>query len=290
MDAKTKSEYLKIIKWTIEKLNIQQPYPTITLSTNQMQAQDGHHTGVNYLHENRIWIYIGDRNMIDVARTIMHELCHTRQYQLGMVKPGSSYPGSPVELMADAWAGKYIKIYGKENRQIFESKLAEITHYGDNYHLDRLSDSIPFFEHSPTIGTYKNLSFKIAHNQIFDRTLYALFDGDKLVSLLTLIDSDINLPHGGQQVLQTQTLDNYRNLGCMRFLFNEAIDNYGSILSDDQHSTSAVGMWKALIQNPNGLKIYKYEISTGNSKLLNKKSDLTDVWANNDSIRLVATK
>lgn len=116
-----KDEYIKIIKWTIERLNIQKPYPTITLSSNQAQAKDGHHTGVNYLDDNRIWIYVGGRNLIDVARTIMHELCHTRQHQLGMVKPGSSYPGSPVEIMADAMAGKLVKEYGKENRQIFES-------------------------------------------------------------------------------------------------------------------------------------------------------------------------
>ena len=120
MDSKTKQRYIHFIKWCIEDLNLQKPYPKITLSRDTMEAQEGHHTGVNYLDENRIWVYIGGRNMIDVLRTIAHELCHTRQHQLNMIKPGMSYPGSPVELLADCYAGKKIKEYGKEYPEVYE--------------------------------------------------------------------------------------------------------------------------------------------------------------------------
>jgi len=37
-----------------------------------------------------------------------------------MIKPGDSYPGSPIEVMADVLAGKYIKIYGKKNPHVFQ--------------------------------------------------------------------------------------------------------------------------------------------------------------------------
>jgi hypothetical protein len=47
-------------------------------------------------------------------------LVHVRQDELNMIKPGSSYPGSPIEAMADMLAGKYIKIYGKNNHHIFQ--------------------------------------------------------------------------------------------------------------------------------------------------------------------------
>jgi hypothetical protein len=53
-------------------------------------------------------------------RTVFHELVHVRQGQLGMIKPNSSYPGSPIEVMADMLAGKYMKIYGKKHRHIFQ--------------------------------------------------------------------------------------------------------------------------------------------------------------------------
>jgi hypothetical protein len=35
------------------------------------------------------------------------------------IKPGSSYPGSPIEREADMMAGKYMKIYGKDHPEIF---------------------------------------------------------------------------------------------------------------------------------------------------------------------------
>jgi len=37
-----------------------------------------------------------------------------------MIKPNGSYPGSPIEAMADMLAGKYIKIYGEKNHKIFQ--------------------------------------------------------------------------------------------------------------------------------------------------------------------------
>jgi len=45
---------------------------------------------------------------------------HIRQGEKGMITPGSSYPGSPIEMEADEVAGKYIKIYGEQNHHIFQ--------------------------------------------------------------------------------------------------------------------------------------------------------------------------
>ncbi len=105
------------IKWSMKTLNIKTK-PKFTLSKNTEQAQAGHHTGVH--SGDRIWVYIGNRNLIDIFRTIFHELVHQRQSELNMIKDGDSYPGSPIEAMADMMAGKYIKIYGKEHPEIFQ--------------------------------------------------------------------------------------------------------------------------------------------------------------------------
>ncbi len=106
------------IAWSLKALNMQKPYPQIQLSTDTEKAQAGHHTGVH--DGENIWVYVGDRNLIDIFRTIFHELVHHRQHQLNMIKDGDSYPGSPIEAMADMMAGKYIKIYGKEHPEIFQ--------------------------------------------------------------------------------------------------------------------------------------------------------------------------
>ena len=108
----------KFIKWSYKTLNMQKPYPRIQLSKDTKKAQDGHHTGVHT--GNNIWVYVANRNMIDIFRTIFHELTHHRQMQLNMIKDGDSYPGSPIEMLADMAAGKYIKIYGKKHPEMFQ--------------------------------------------------------------------------------------------------------------------------------------------------------------------------
>jgi len=107
------------IQWSIQKLNIQEPHPVFDFSTDTAEAQANHRTGV-HTDDGNITVYVGNRNLVDILRTIFHELTHHRQGQLNMIKPGDSYPGSPIEAMADMMAGKYIKIYGKQHPQIFQ--------------------------------------------------------------------------------------------------------------------------------------------------------------------------
>lgn len=114
-----KSEVDNFVKWTKKRLNLK-THPEIELSYDTQDAQDNHHTGSHTEGDNRIWVYVKNRNLVDILRTVFHELVHVRQSELGMIKPGSSYPGSPIEAMADMLAGKYIKIYGEQNHRIFQ--------------------------------------------------------------------------------------------------------------------------------------------------------------------------
>ena len=107
------------VEWCIKTLHIKKPYPLITYSKNSEEAQEGHHTG-RHTSDGKIWVYVENRNMVDIFRTIFHELVHHRQDQLNMIGPDDSYPGSPIEAMADMLAGKYIKIYGKDHPEIFQ--------------------------------------------------------------------------------------------------------------------------------------------------------------------------
>lgn len=112
-------EVEKFVDWASEKLNLQSK-PHIELSTDSEEAQNNHHTGSHRDGDDSIWVYVKNRNLVDILRTVFHELVHVRQGELDMIKPGSSYPGSPIEVMADALAGKYIKIYGEKNHYIFQ--------------------------------------------------------------------------------------------------------------------------------------------------------------------------
>lgn len=112
-------EVNKFADWACGILGIQNK-PEIELSQDTEEAQENHHTGGHTPGEGSIWVYAKNRNLVDLLRTVFHELVHVRQGEKGMIKPGDSYPGSPIEVQADALAGKYIKIYGEKNHHIFE--------------------------------------------------------------------------------------------------------------------------------------------------------------------------
>jgi len=112
-------EVARATKWFCGKLGIKD-IPAIELSTDHDEARGNHHTGGHVPGSGKIWVYARNRNLVDILRTVAHELVHVRQHELDMIKPGASYPGSPIEAMADMIAGKYIKIYGKKNKQIFQ--------------------------------------------------------------------------------------------------------------------------------------------------------------------------
>lgn len=117
--SEIEDEVNKFAQWTGKKLNLKN-IPKIELSYDTEEAQSNHHTGGHTTGEDMIWVYVKNRNLVDILRTVFHELVHVRQDELNMIKPGSSYPGSPIEAMADMLAGKYIKIYGKNNHHIFQ--------------------------------------------------------------------------------------------------------------------------------------------------------------------------
>lgn len=118
-DIDIEEEIEKFVDWTCRRLHIKNK-PQIELSTDSEEAQDNHHTGAHRTDTNHVWVYVKNRNLVDILRTVFHELVHVRQGELGMIKPGDSYPGSPIEVMADMLAGKYIKIYGEKHHYIFQ--------------------------------------------------------------------------------------------------------------------------------------------------------------------------
>jgi hypothetical protein len=118
-DVDVEQEVHKFADWAMRRVHLKHPIK-INLSHDTQEAQDNHHTGSHVEGSDVVWIYAKNRNLVDILRTVFHEIVHARQSEIGMIKPGDSYPGSPIEVMADALAGKYIKIYGEKNHYIFQ--------------------------------------------------------------------------------------------------------------------------------------------------------------------------
>lgn len=107
------------VRWCKEKLNITQPLPKMRFA-DKKEGPDQHHTGYYDDDSNTMWVYTGNRNLIDIMRTVCHELVHRKQHEFKKAKPGESYPFAPIEQEADAVAGGMIKLYVKEYPESIE--------------------------------------------------------------------------------------------------------------------------------------------------------------------------
>jgi len=74
----------------------------------------------NYV-DKKLKVYVKDRAIIDVMRSIGHELCHHKQNLDGRLKDSikDGEDGSPIENEANAVAGKLIRIYGRLHPEIY---------------------------------------------------------------------------------------------------------------------------------------------------------------------------
>jgi hypothetical protein len=107
------------VAWCVEKLDIKQALPKIRFQ-DAKEGPDQHRTGYYDDAEDIMWIYTGNRNMIDIMRTVAHELTHRKQHEDNRVHGDQAYPGSPIEQEADAVAGYLMKLYGKMHPEIIE--------------------------------------------------------------------------------------------------------------------------------------------------------------------------
>jgi hypothetical protein len=81
---------------------------------------------------NTLFVYIGNRNLADIFRTISHELVHHKQGEEGRLTRGSGNTGSEIENEANAYSGIIMRNYGQKNELIYESSLTQIIEISKN--------------------------------------------------------------------------------------------------------------------------------------------------------------
>jgi hypothetical protein len=107
------------VRWCVGELKIKQALPRIRFQ-DAKEGPDQHRTGYYDDNSDVMWIYTGNRNMIDIMRTVAHELTHRKQHEDDQVHGDQAYPGSTIEQQADAVAGYLMKLYGKLHPEIIE--------------------------------------------------------------------------------------------------------------------------------------------------------------------------
>lgn len=82
-----------------------------------------------YMPGGRIEINVGNRHIMDVLRTLAHEMVHYKQDMAGELNPNSGEDGSDEENEANAKAAVVMRLWGKMNPDLFQhaALIAEST-------------------------------------------------------------------------------------------------------------------------------------------------------------------
>lgn len=126
------------IKFALKELNINKGNCVIKLSKDTEKAKNNHSFGLFDPNSEKhvIWVYIKNRNLADILRTIAHELVHFSQKINNKLKPGSGNTGSEIENEANAQAGILLRKYGANNINIYEGLQNELKIQPDYPKLD----------------------------------------------------------------------------------------------------------------------------------------------------------
>lgn len=107
--------FVKFVKDQLELKTV----PTISIKGNR----DGLKTTANYDYtkENKIIkVYGKNRALVDIMRSVAHEMVHHKQFEDGRLEQRPPDVGGEIEDEANAKAGQYIKLYSKEDPTIYE--------------------------------------------------------------------------------------------------------------------------------------------------------------------------
>lgn len=115
VDSSTMPICKKFISFCKEYLNLKSP-----VKVKFIRKLDGHHTtGGYHPREKKITVYVHERALVDVLRSIAHELVHQKQHDDNKLNINSGETGSPEENEANALAGILMRHFQKENREIY---------------------------------------------------------------------------------------------------------------------------------------------------------------------------
>ena len=115
-EHKTKlDEFVKFVKKQLDLKTL----PTISVQGHRKDLKTT--ANYDYTKENKIIkVYGKNRALVDVMRSIAHELVHHKQYEQGRLEIKPPDIGGEIEDEANAKAGQFIKMFAKEDPTIYD--------------------------------------------------------------------------------------------------------------------------------------------------------------------------
>jgi hypothetical protein len=132
------------IKFASNSLNIEQ-LPSVYFTNDNKWTKQMRSFGQYDPNKREILVYIKNRNLADILRTLCHEMVHHKQNEEGRIKMDSGKTGSDIENEANSQAGIILRNYGKLNDLIYESKTVQVKK--EKYNFEKMFDH--YFGMSP---------------------------------------------------------------------------------------------------------------------------------------------
>ena len=118
LDDNKKEQLKDFVLFVIKELGIEQA-PTIAIQNGRGKLKTT--ANYDYNKENKIIkVNAHKRALVDVMRSLAHELTHHKQYEDGRLKVQPPDIGGEIEDEANAKAGQFIKMYAKKEPTIYD--------------------------------------------------------------------------------------------------------------------------------------------------------------------------
>jgi hypothetical protein len=118
LEDKQKEKLDKFVKFVKDQLELKQ-VPKIVIQNGRKDLK----TTANYnynLDDKVIKVNAKNRMLVDVMRSIAHEMVHHKQYEQGRLKVKPPDIGGEIEDEANAKAGQFIKMFSKEDETLYD--------------------------------------------------------------------------------------------------------------------------------------------------------------------------
>lgn len=127
------------LKFCKKELEIQS-LPKISLITDRSFVENFRSFGEYNPNEMSVRVFVGNRNLADICRSLAHELVHHRQHELGLIYNTAGETGTEIENDANAIAGIIMREFGRLVLDVYDlepvtESLEEAKQVGTLYHF-----------------------------------------------------------------------------------------------------------------------------------------------------------
>ena len=229
---KSKAQIIgEFIKFAKDRLSLNKfPFQIKLVKDNEFATTFKSYGGYDP-NTDEIFVYISNRSMPDILRTLAHELVHLKQREIGTVggyEDGAT--GSDVENEANAAAGILLRDFGRRNGHIYESKemINEGGAYGHMNHPFDISMNLTFGDLKKIINNALDGKLGVVREKTDGQALAISWKNGKLIAAR----NKGHLSNGGASALDMSALaSKFGGRGALSDAYNFAMRDLYSAIS-----------------------------------------------------------